>query len=108
MSDVILIAEFPFVTNKSFAGDSHPITIPARYHQGLKECGLIDSARAKINFRKVSTIEGSIRVGWRAGGRYYQIKMSKTRKIDAIAAKVGTTLAVRVLKTSEDWLVEIA
>lgn len=107
MTDVIIVSEFNFVTNKSFASDNHPITIPARFHQHLKEQGLVDSVRAKINFRKEPPIAGSIRVGWRAGGRYFQITMSKSQETKAIVTESGVTLAVRIMKTPEDWLIQI-
>lgn len=108
MADRIVVAEFRFVANKSFAGGNHPITVPTRYHQGLKESGLTDSARAKISFRKEPVIEGNIRSGWRAGGRYYQITLSNSKMTEAMVVPIGTTLVVRVLKSLQDWLVEIA
>lgn len=109
MADLTVVAEFPFVANKSFvSGAQRPITIPARYYPGLKQCALTDSAPAMINFRKESMIEGAIRVGWRSGGKYYQITMSKSQKdvgIDDI--KIGKKLIVRVIKRPQEWLIEI-
>lgn len=109
MVDFIVVAEFPFVANKSFLGsDRRPITVPARFNQGLKQHALTNPARAMIAFRRDTVIEGAIRVGWRAGGRYYQITMSKSQESIGLGdIKIGTTLLVRVLKTPEDLLIEI-
>lgn len=110
MSDLIVIAEFAFVANKSFVGGANkPITVPARYYQGFKQHGLImESALATIAFRDESRNKGSIRVGLRAGGKYYQITLSRAQEhIGINDIKIGTRLFVRVLKTPQEWLIEI-
>lgn len=110
MNDLTIIAEFVFVANKSFvSGDSKPITIPARHYQTLKQNGLIiESARANIAFRDDSIIDGAIRVGLRAGGKYYQITLPKSRiKTGIDQIQIGSRLFVRVLKTPQEWLIEI-
>lgn len=111
MTDVIVVAEFAFVANKSFiGGGSKPITVPARYYQGLKQNGLImESVHATIAFQDESMVQGSIRVGLRAGGKYYQIALPKSKADSRINdIKIGTRLFVRVLKTPQDWLIEIS
>jgi hypothetical protein len=110
MADVVVIAEFPFVANKSFVGSGNkPITIPARYYQDFRQNGLImESAHATIAFRNESMIKGNIRVGLRAGGKYYQITSNKSQSNVGINdIMIGTRLFVRVLKTPQDWLIEI-
>jgi hypothetical protein len=110
MNDLIIIAEFAFVANKSFVGgDSKPITVPARYYQGFRQHGLImESTHANITFRDDSMVKGNIRVGLRAGGKYYQITSPKSQiKTGIHAVQIGTRLFVRVLKTPQDWLIEI-
>ena len=110
MTDVIVIAEFAFEANKSFVGGgSKPITVPARYYQGFKQNGLImESAHATIAFRDEPKFKGNIRVGLRAGGKYYQITMPKSQEnIGINDIKIGARLFVRVLKTPQDWLIEI-
>lgn len=107
MTDSIVVAEFPFVVNKSFSGESHPITVPASCKQVFKEYGLIESVRAKICFRNGPVIAGSIRVGMRAGGRYFQITMSRSQESDEINLGIGTRLMVRLLKSQQGWLIEI-
>ena len=110
MADVIVIAEFTFVANKSFVGCGHkPITVPARYYQGFRQNELImESAHAKIAFRDESMVEGNIRVGWRSGGKFYQITIPKSHTSVGINdIKIGAQLFVRVLKTPLDWLIEI-
>ena len=110
MADVKVIAEFAFVANKSFVGSgSKPITVPARFYQGFKQNELImESAHATIAFRDESMIDGNIRVGWRAGGKYYQITTPKSQtNVGINDIKIGTKLFVRVLRTPQDWLIEI-
>ena len=109
MADFIIVAEFTFVVNKSFlSGSQHPITIPARFYPELKKYAFADVAQANISFRSESVTKGAIRVGWRAGGRYFQITMSKAQAAVGIAdLTIGTSLRIRVLKTPHDWLIEI-
>jgi hypothetical protein len=110
MADVVVIAEFVFVANKSFVGiGNRPITVPARYYQGFKQNGLImESVHATIAFRGESMFKGYIRVGIRAGGKYYQITLPKSQTNIVINdIKIGTRLFVRVLKTPQDWMIEI-
>ena len=108
MTNANVIGPFPFVVNKSFKGSSHPITIPSRFYPALKDNGITDSIRVKINFREELIIDGSIRAGLRAGGKYYQITMSKSKLSESIAVDIGAKLVIRVLKTSENWLVAIS
>jgi len=109
MSDLITVADFPFMANKSFVGiGGRPITIPARFYPEFKQFKVTESAHALVTFRKGPMIEGTIRVGWRAGGRYYQITISKSQQDVALnAINIGTKLVVRVLKNPQDWLIEI-
>ena len=110
MADLIIIAEFAFLANKSFVGFHHkPITVPARYYQGFKQNGLImESTHANIKFRDDSMINGAIRVGLRAGGKYYQITVLKSQiKTGINDIQIGTRLFVRVLKGPHDWIIEI-
>lgn len=108
MSNLNTVAKFPFVVNKSFGAKNHPITIPSRFYQGLKDNGVTDLVSVKINFRDELTIDGKIRAGLRAGGRYYQITMLKSAASESIAVSIGSTLSIRVLKDQEHWLVEIS
>jgi hypothetical protein len=110
MTDVIVIAKFAFEANKSFVGGgSKPITVPARYYQGFRQNGLImESAYATIAFRDEPKIKGNIRIGLRAGGKYYQITISKSQEnIGINDIKIGVILFVQVLKTPEEWLIKI-
>lgn len=107
MSELKVVAEFPFLVNKSFQSKGRPITVPAIYKQKFKEHGLIDSIHAEILFRNGPVIEGSIRVGLRAGGRYYQITMAKTEASEDINVSMGTKLMVRIMKSEQKWMIEI-
>jgi len=110
MSEVIIVAEFAFVANKSFVGNGNkPITVPARYYQGFKQNGFItESVHATVTFRDESLIRGKIHVGLRPGGKYYQITLTKCQNnIGINDIKIGTRLFVRVLKTTQEWLIEI-
>jgi hypothetical protein len=110
MVQIIVIADFVFVASSSFVENGYKqITVPARYHQELKKYGLItESTDATISFRDISMFKGSIRVGWRAGGKYYQIAIPKSQEnMGTNDIKSGTRLLVRILKSQQDWLIEI-
>lgn len=107
MNQLKAIAEFAFVINKSFLGRGNPITIPSRFYQALKENGLVDSTPAVINFADGVSIGGSIRIGWRAGGKYYQVRMNGPENLDISRLKLGVTLHVRLLKRAEDWCIDL-
>ena len=109
MSSPATVAEFSFTANKSFVtGGGYPITVPSRYYQLLKESGLLESRPAVVTFRDGPRMGGMIHTSWRAGGRYYQIRVTKSEATPEIAGvKLGTVLRVRVLRGSEDWLVEL-
>lgn len=101
------IVEFPFITNKSFLGRGNPITIPSRFYPALKENGLIDSVPAIISFAAEPPITGSIKIGWRAGGKYYQIKSNAPANHGINCLKQGVTLRVRLLIHAGDWRIEL-
>ena len=109
MSDLITVADFPFMANKSFVGiGGRPITIPARFYPEFKQFKVMESAHALVTFRKGPMIEGAIRVGWRAGGKYYQVTVRASQtKAEMDSIKIGATLMVRIVKTMQDWLIEI-
>lgn len=110
MPDSITVAEFSFVVNKSFiGGGQRPITIPAHHYQSLRQLELKDTTPAGVKFGTHPIAEGAIRVGWRAGGRYYQVTVSKSDAHTALGGvKLGSKLLVRVIRSHERWLVEIA
>lgn len=101
------IAEFTFVTNKSFLGRGNPITIPSRFYPALKENGLIDSVPATIFFADEAPVTGSIKIGWRAGGKYYQIKANTPENHGITCLKQGVTLRVRLLSQAGAWRIEL-
>ena len=105
----ITIAEFPFVANKSFvSGRTKPITIPARLYGELRQNGLAEGTPAAITFRKGPRIVGAIRAGFRAGGRYYQITMRASQTSpEADSIKIGARLKVKIIKTLQDWIIEV-
>lgn len=104
MAEVTLIAKFKFVVNKSFK-DVGIVTIPNRLVGSLKEHGLGDGAPAEISFRGQELAPGLIRSGWRAGGRYYQIS---ARSAGTDELMIGSTLAIRMLKSGNEWRVEFS
>jgi hypothetical protein len=107
MSHLKAIAEFSFITNKSYLGRGHPITIPSRFYHALKESGLADSTPALVSFADGAPIVGSIHIGWRAGGKYYQVRMNAPENHDLTRLKQGVNLHIRLLKGAEDWNIEV-
>lgn len=107
MRQLNAIADFGFITNKSFLGRAHPITIPSRFYQALKENGLVDCVPAVISFADSLPIEGSIRIGWRTGGKYYQITMKVPENHAITHFKQGVTLHIRLFKQAENWCIEL-
>lgn len=110
MTNYIVVAEFTFIVNKSFlSSNSKPITVPARCYQGFKQNGLImESAEATIAFRDSSMVKGNIKIGFRAGGKYYQITLQKAQpNVGLNEVTIGARLFLRILKTPLEWLIEI-
>lgn len=102
-----IVAEFIFLTNKSFLGRGNPITIPSRFYAILKENGISETTPAKIRFANGKQIMGFVRVGWRAGGKYYQIRLS-TYENDFISnIKLGVKLSVLLINKEGDWFVDL-
>lgn len=108
MTDANIIGVFRFVVNRSFM-NWHVITIPSRFYQSLKECDVGETVAAIITFRGGAPMSGSIRSGWRAGGRYYQIKVravGTTRELSHL--RLDSFLTVRMSKNDEGWRIELA
>jgi hypothetical protein len=108
MSEPRICAEFEFVTNRSFAA-SRIITVPSCFGHTLYEHGLVKTTPVTVTFRSTPSRSGSIRIGWRAGGKYFQVRIADDEVDDDVCAlKMGTKLSVRVLKDRENWLVELS
>lgn len=107
MSNTNAVARFPFIVNKSFGTGGRPITIPSRFYPELKENGIADSVQVKINYQDKFMLEGSLRSGFRAGGKYYQLTMIKSADSESISVGIGTTLIVSIFKVADNWSVEI-
>lgn len=105
MSDAKTVAEFNFVVNKSFLS-YRMITVPSRFYQSLKENGVLERRPALIEFRGGARMSGSIHTGWRAGGQYYQIKLPAAQAVIG-DVRIGTTLRIRMLKSGEEWLIDL-
>lgn len=108
MSDAKMVVKFPFVVNKSFSGSGRPITIPARFYPALKDSGISDLVRVRIKFREDLVIDGAIRAGFRAGGKYYQLTMVKSAESEGIVVAMGSTLGVCLFRDADGWFVEIS
>lgn len=108
MTNSKTIARFPFVVNKSFCSGSRPITIPSRFYPELKENGITDAVRVKISFQDKFMLEGNLRAGFRAGGKYYQLTIIKSVDSESINVAIGSTLGVRILKDADSWNVVIS
>ena len=107
MTEQKLVADFRFAVNSSFI-KSHVITIPSRWYKGMNEFGLGDAINAAVTYGAGAPMKGSIRSGWRAGGRYYQVRMNSAdanRELGQL--RMGAALRVRVLKTAQERLVEM-
>ena len=106
MTDASLVAEFKFVVNKSFL-PTGAIPIPHRLVSTLRDGGVGESSSAVANLRGQS-LPATIRSGWRAGGKYYQIRVRWGKSFDiAEAPRVDSTLAVRVKKVADEWHVDL-
>ena len=101
------IAEFTFITNKSFLGRGNPITIPSRFYPALKENGLFDSTPASINFADDIPVNGAVKIGWRAGGKYFQIRANTPENHGITSLKLSVTLRVRLLSHGGEWRIEL-
>lgn len=101
------IAEFTFITNKSFFGPGNPITIPSRFYPLLKENGLRDSAMATIYFADHTPVPGTLKMGWRAGGKYFQIRAKTSNHSGANVFQQGSSLRVLLIKVGIDWRIEL-
>lgn len=108
MSQNEVVASFTFVTNKSFCTARHkPITIPSRICPTLKEHGLGDKVRVRVTYPDSPNLVGSIRAGWRAGGKYFQITATVPSDHGLARLRLETPLEVRLKKCDDDWMVEL-
>ncbi|MDP8567968.1 hypothetical protein [Methylophilus aquaticus] len=107
MSHQNTISEFEFVINKSFLGRGNLITIPSRFYQAIKENGLNVSTNVILKFMSDPALPASINIGWRSGGKYYQIRINSHNNLNIHKLQLGQILQVRICKFDDNWHVEL-
>jgi hypothetical protein len=103
----VKVGEFNFLTNKSFFGRGSPITIPSRLYESIKGYGVKETTPALVKYANEDSIKGSIYVGWRAGGKYFQIRVTSSEPSGLSELKLGVSLRVGIYKNDSGWLIEM-